>query len=235
MRLKPSILLTLTLWLAFALQLVADPFEYRVQHDHVFGSCKGNLIANDREIRYEATDGKHSQSWPYIDIQKVDVGPTQLVLKTFKSESWKKLEKDQTFHFSVLDVQFTMEHQEFLRSKLIRPMVARLVDGRGTASVSLPVRHRHRLGGCQGSLSFEGDRLTYVTDHTSDNRVWKLSEIETVGSSDAYHLRVATFNETFTFDLKSPLDAKVYDSLWKKIYHFDSPKLSTQKVAENKP
>ncbi|HEU0004533.1 MAG TPA: hypothetical protein VFS12_00965 [Terriglobia bacterium] len=32
-----------------------------------------------------------------------------------------------------------------------------------------------------------------------------------------YHLRVTTYNETFSFDLKSPLDPKVYDSLWKKI------------------
>jgi hypothetical protein len=232
MRLKPSILLTLTLWLAFALQLVADVFEYRVKHDHLFGSCEGRLIANDREIRYEAADGKHSQSWPYIDIQKVDVGATRLVLKTFKSESWKKLEKDQTFHFSVVDGQFTVEHQKFLRSKLSRPMVARLVEKKESAPASLPVRHQHRLSGCEGLLRLEGDRLTYVTDHAHDNRVWGLHEIETIGSPDTYHLRVTTLNETFNFDLKSPLDPKIYDLLWKRIYRLENtqaPELLNQR------
>ena len=74
----------------------AESFDFRVKHDHTLGSCEGRLIATDREIRYEATDGKHSRTWAYIDIQKLDVAsPTRLVLKTFESQSWKKLEKRQ--------------------------------------------------------------------------------------------------------------------------------------------
>lgn len=219
MKLKTSVLLIVILWGASVTRLGAESFEYRVKHDHVFGSCEGKLVASDSEIRYEAAGGKHSQSWPYIDIQELDIAsPRRMDLRTFKSEAWKKLEKDQTFHFSLLDGQLTVDDQEFLRSKLRRPMVARLVDGKEASSVSLPVRHRHRLGGCEGSLRLEGDRLMYVTDHANDSRSWRLNEIETLGSPDAYHLQVTTFNETFTFDLKSALDPKVYDSLWKKIY-----------------
>jgi hypothetical protein len=96
-------------------------------------------------------------------------------------------------------------------------MVARLVE-KADDKMLLPVRHRHALGGCEGQLSVEEDRLIYLTDHASDNRVWILSDVETIGSPDPYHLRVTTYNETFTFDLKSPLDSKVYDSLWKKVY-----------------
>jgi len=83
------------------------------------------------------------------------------------------------------------------------------------------VRHRHRLGGCEGQLSVEEERLIYSTDHASDNRVWMLREIESLGSSYPYHLRMTTYRETFIFDLKSSLDPNVYDSLWKKIYRLE--------------
>ena len=223
MKLKPSLLLVVIWSLSLALRLGAGPSEYRVKHDHVFGSCSGKLIADDREIRYEAAHGKHSQSWPYVDIQRLDVvSPTRLDLKTFKSESWKKFEKDETFHFLLLDGQITVGDQEFFRSKLSRPMVARVVEDKGTVLASLPVRHRHRLGGCEGRLQMEEDRLIYSTDHSNDNRIWRLSDIETIGSPDDYHLRVTTPNETFTFDLKSPLDHRIYDSLWKKIYRLEN-------------
>jgi hypothetical protein len=196
----------------------AESFQLRVKHDHTFGSCEGKLLLGDREIRYEAADGKHSRTWAYHDVQKLDVASfTRLVLKTFESQSWKKLEKDKVFEFSLLDNKMTPEQQEFLRAKLSRPMVARLVE-KADDKMLLPVRHRHALGGCEGQLSVEEDRLIYLTDHASDNRVWILSDVETIGSPDPYHLRVTTYNETFTFDLKSPLDSKVYDSLWKKVY-----------------
>lgn len=204
----------------------AESFDFRVKHDHTLGSCEGRLIATDREIRYEATGGKHSHTWAYIDIQKLDVAsPTRLVLKTFESQSWKKLEKDKVFDFSLIEGKVTPEQQDFLGAKLSRPMVARLVE-KADNSILLPARHRHALGGCEGQLSVEQDRLIYLTDQASDNRVWKLRDIETLGSPDPYHLRVTTYNETFTFDLKSPLDSKIYDSLWKKIYRLENPQAS---------
>ena len=204
----------------------AESFDFRVKHDHTLGSCEGSLSVTDREIQYEATDGKHSRTWAYIDIQKLDVASrTRLVLKTFESQSWWKLERDKVFDFSLIEAEITTEQQEFLRAKLSRPMVARLVE-KGECSTLLLVRHRHNLGGCEGQLSVEEERLIYLTDHASDNRAWKLRDIETIGSPDPYHLRVTTYNETFTFDLKSPLDPKVYDSLWKKIYRPDIPPAS---------
>ncbi|MEW5976394.1 MAG: hypothetical protein AB1898_11390 [Acidobacteriota bacterium] len=209
----------------------AESFEFRVKHDHTLGGCEGKLITGDREIRYEAADGKHSQRWAYIDIQKLDVASsTRLVLTTFQSQSWKKLERDKVFDFSLVDGKLTPERQEFLRAKLSRPMVARLVEKAEQNPTLLLVRHRHRLGGCEGQLSVEEERLIYLTDRASDNRVWKLREIETLGSPDPYHLRVTTYNETFTFDLKSPLDPKTYDLLWKKIYRLESAQTSKREL-----
>ena len=223
MQSKSFSVLVLILWVATGTLLRADSSEYRVKHDHALGSCQGKLIVNDQEIRYEQSDERHAQSWPHMDIQKLDVvSPTQITLKTFKSANWKKLGKDETFKFSLIEGQLTAANQEFLRSKLSRPMVARLTEPKETTSVAFPVRHRHRVGGCEGRLQVDEDRLVYFTDRSNDSRIWKLNEIETIGSPDPYHFRVTTYNETFTFDLKSPLDPNVYDSLWKKIYRLEN-------------
>ena len=131
------------------------------------------------------------------------------------------MEKDKAFEFELIDGKLSAAEQEFLRARLSRPMVARLVEKTDRGSPILLVRHRHRLGGCEGQLSIEEDRLTYLTARAEDNRVWRLPEIESVGSPDLYHLRVTTYNETFTFDLKSSLDPHLYDSLWKKIYRLE--------------
>lgn len=89
-----TFILGLVICLALTGVAQAESFEFRVKHDHTLGSCEGKLMANDREIGYEAADGKHSQTWAYIDIQKLDVAsPTRLVLTTFQNESWKKLKK----------------------------------------------------------------------------------------------------------------------------------------------
>jgi hypothetical protein len=233
-----NFLISLVMGLMLTKVCFAEPFGFRVKHDHTLGSCDGKLIATDQEIRYDAIDGKHSRMWAYIDIQKLDVAsPTRLVLKTFESHSWKNLERDKVFEFSLLEAKVTPEQQEFLRGKLSRPMVARLVE-KTEGSTLLPVRHRHRLGGCEGQLSVEEERLVYLTDHASDNRTWKLREIETLGSPDPYHLRVTTYNETFTFDLKSPLNPKVYDSLWKKIHRLEkaqAPELKDQGTSNEEP
>jgi len=213
----------LLFWAVTVTALHASTCEYSVKHDHALGSCQGKLILADQEVRYEASDGKHSRSWSYIDIQKLDfASSTCLILKSFKSTSWKKLARDEVFKFVLTGAQLSSADQEVIRSKLSRPVIARLTEAKETTSLAFPVRHRHRVGGCEGRLQVEGDRLVYSSDRANDTRVWKLSEIETIGSPDPYHLRITTYNETFTFDLKSPLDPNLYETLWKKIYRLET-------------
>ena len=67
-----NLVTSLVIGLTLTAVCLAEPFDFRVKHDHTLGSCGGKLIAGDREIRYEATDGKHSHTWAFIDIQKLD-------------------------------------------------------------------------------------------------------------------------------------------------------------------
>jgi hypothetical protein len=224
--------LILGLLLVAAAPVRAESFEYRVKHDHALGSCQGKLIVNDHAIDYEASNGKHSQRWPYLEVQRLDVSATRVSLETYQSRGWEKLKKDKTFEFRLLEGQFTAETQEFLRSKLSRPMVARLIGTKGSDAGVLSVRHRHRLGGCQGELRVEEDRLLYSTDLARDNRAWTFDQIETLGSSDPYHLRITTYNETFTFELKKPLEEKTYGFLWAKVNRLEAAPLARHKVGQ---
>jgi hypothetical protein len=180
-------------------------------------------------INYEASDGKHSQQWPYLDIQRLDVSSTRVSFETYQSQGWEKLKRDKIFEFRLLEGQLTAETQEFLRSKLSRPMVGRLIGTTGSDMGLLLVRHRHRLGGCEGELRVEKDRLLYSTDLARDKRAWTFDEIETIGSPDPYHLRVTTYNETFTFDLKKALEEKAYRFLWAKVHRLDAAPLPWNK------
>jgi hypothetical protein len=199
-----------------------EAFEYRVKHDHALGSCQGKLVLGDHAIDYEASDGKHSQRWPYLDVRRLDVSSTRVRLETYQSQGWEKLTRDKAFQFRLLEGELAAQTQEFLRSKLSRPMVARLPGPNGSDVGLLPVRHRHRLGGCEGELRVEKDRLLYSTDLARDRRAWAFDEIETIGSADPYHLRVTTYNETFTFDLKKALEEKAYRFLWAKVHRLDA-------------
>jgi hypothetical protein len=45
-----------------------------------------------------------------------------------------------------------------------------------------------------------------------------LEDIESFASSDKFSLRLSSRFETFTFDLKLPLEQRAYDVLWQAVY-----------------
>jgi hypothetical protein len=210
-------------WIALTIPIRAETIEFNVKHEHVRGSCRGKLIIDDNQIRYIADNGKHSGQWAYVDIQKLDVSPKEIEVQSFQSGPKWKLGSDKVYEFTLLDSELTYAQQEFLRSKLSRPMVARLVDTSSSPLQKLPVRHRHTLGGCEGILSIYQDRIVYSTDFARHSRDWRYSDLETVGSPDRYHLRITSHDETFTFDLKTVLDQKTYDFLWDKVNGLTRP------------
>ena len=45
-----------------------------------------------------------------------------------------------------------------------------------------------------------------------------MRDIRSFGTTGAYDLRLSTEQESFSFDLKQPLNQEVYDYLWQRIY-----------------
>jgi hypothetical protein len=117
----------------------------------------------------------------------------------------------------------------FLNARSPRPVRTRIAFGPGNGSDAggaleqgiiqqIPVRHRHRLGGCQGTLSILGDRIVYETEDPDDSRTWRLADIESFASTGEFDLRVSTAEETYRFDLKVPLDDQAYRHMWQNVY-----------------
>ena len=119
-----------------------------------------------------------------------------------------------------------------ISAHLKRPLTNRVVPRTTNASYSIPVKHLHAFGGCEGELEFAKDTIYYRTDNEKDAREWKLGrDVESVWSTDLYHPEIYVadnnrreFSRTrvFRFDLKERLDPDFYRSLKMKLYRLDS-------------
>jgi hypothetical protein len=67
------------------------------------------------------------------------------------------------------------------------------------------------------------DKIIFRADHKEDSRIWQLDDIESFASSDKFSLRLSSRFETFTFDLKLPLEQRAYDVIWQAVYAPGAP------------
>ena len=212
--------------LAFALFLqtasASPPFILQVKHAHTIGSCAGTLTFSQNEVRFETKEKNHQRVWTYPDVQFFEiVSPTELQIHSYEDEGILKLGRDRDFTFRLTSGELTTELYQFLVIKSPRTVVTHLVFSGTEVIQEIPVRHRHRLGGCQGTLTIARDKIIYRTDHPGDSRIWPLKDVESFASNDRFQLRVSTAFETFTFDLKLPLKEATYEHIWKAVYSPD--------------
>ena len=58
----------------------------------------------------------------------------------------------------------------------------------------MAVKHLHSFGGCEGTLRFTEDAITYVTENENDAREWSLvRDVHSVWSSDRYQLQIHAY------------------------------------------
>ena len=57
--------------MAVCYPLTAQEVRFPVRHDHVIGSCAGELIFREDRIEYATHDAKHARVWKYGDIQQI--------------------------------------------------------------------------------------------------------------------------------------------------------------------
>jgi hypothetical protein len=66
-----AILMIMSLLLAG--NALAETFQ--VRHDHIVGSCKGELTFNDTSVEYSTGRTEHARVWKYEDIQQLEIAP----------------------------------------------------------------------------------------------------------------------------------------------------------------
>jgi hypothetical protein len=189
-----------------------------VKHQHAVGSCAGTLTFSSSGVRYETAEKGHSRTWRYPDVKYFEIVSTnQIAIHTFEDSGLLRLGEDRDYTFNVTGGKVTDDLYKLLVDKSPRAVVNRLIPADSPIVQEIPARHRHNLGGCEGTLIIEEDKVIYKTAHKDDSRVWQLKDLESFASIDRFRLRLSTAFETFNFDLKLPLEKSAYDLLWNAV------------------
>ena len=215
----------LTVFLGF--QVNAQEFRYEVEQDRTIGHRDGELIISENGIEYRARKrANENRQWTYSgDIKVLEIlSPTKIRIWTYKDRK-ALLGKDESLTFKLVDAQLDQKVSDFLRERLPRGFVTSFVEEDGTLLATIPVKHSHRFGGCEGLLKVYPDRLIYDSETGHDSRSWRWTDIRSVGRPDIYRLDIETFepqigasSRSFNFTLKEQMPDRIYDLLWSRIY-----------------
>jgi hypothetical protein len=206
---------------------------FTVEHDHLWRSCKGELVFGDATVEYSTPNAEHARAWKYEDIQQLEIGPERISILTYNVRKIE-LGADQSFNFKVLSGRLTDEFRRQLEAKLSRPLVSSIIPDATAARYTIPARHRKFLDDSQGMLELGEEYVIYRADKPTDSRVWRYDELLSVGSTGPFQLRLGAVKKTggeygeeknYVFDLKRKLEPEEYDFIWEKIHR---PKISPQ-------
>jgi hypothetical protein len=209
-----------------ALQVGAQEFKYKVQQDRLIGHRDGELIISTDHVEFRAKEEDESRSWAYGEIKLFEIlSATRVRVWTYQNR--KLTGQEESLSFKIIDGRIDQQVSDFLRERIARPLVTSLTrDETGSEPLAeIPVKHVHRLGGCQGVLRVYADRLIYETAGGHDSRSWRWSDIRAVGRPDVDRFEVLTFEpqfggpkRSFNFILKERLADRTYDFIWSRVF-----------------
>jgi hypothetical protein len=193
-----------------------ETFEYRVHRMRLGRPEPGSIQIDESGIRYAADNGKTGFTIPFRDLLEVNVADPKSIQIEQYDVLKRKLGGRRSYRFR-LEGTHDDRLAAFLASKLSHPLIGAYPISEQKA-FEIPAYHRRALGGSHGSLRIGSDGIRYVTPDEKDSRTWLYRDIETIGATDQFHLRVTTTFETFTFDLKDRLPEDAYQLAWTHIY-----------------
>lgn len=213
-------------WICLFVLLSAAPLwaasTLRVSHDHdPFGRCHGELTFGDGGIEFVSDKPEHSRSWSWVDIQSFDRrSDRRFSILTWEDQFWKP-GLDRSYDFTVSPGGDPLDEATFERVRRgLQGLVTDRLPRPIKAEYSVPVKHLHRLGGCQGTLHFSVEWIVFESEQPGESRTWRRGrDVESFWSPDPYQLEVHVFEENpesfgrnrrFRFRLKERLDHDFY-------------------------
>ena len=203
----------------------AQEFKYTVELDRLVGHQDGELIISNNSVEYRRSKKEESRSWSYGDIRLFEIlSPTKVRIWTYKD---RKLvfREDESLTFKIIEGQIDSTLSDFLRERIKRPFVTSILEQEDAVVAQIPVKHSHRLGGCEGVLRVYSDKLIYESKTGHDSRSWRWTDVRSVGHHDSYRFDVETFepqtgasSRSFNFVLKEQMDDRTYDMIWSRVY-----------------
>ena len=209
-----------------ALRANAQEFKYKVRQDRLIGHRDGELIISTDHVEFRTKKANDSRSWAYGEIKLFEIlSPTRVRVWTYQNR--KLMVQEESFSFNIVEGRIDQQASDFLRDHISRPLVTSLTDDETGSEplAEIPVKHLHRLSGCQGVLRVYADRLIYEAAEGHDSRSWRWTDIRAVGRPDVDRFEVLTFEpqfggpkRSFNFILKEQLADKTYDFIWSRVF-----------------
>ena len=212
-----KILLTLLLCAPGPAQ-AAEAFQFPVVRDKLLRDESGHLTIDDEGIIYRSENGKTTLRFAYADIRKANLSRPHVIRLQTYDRSKRKLTRNRSYEFRLKEKVTDSRLARFLIQRLARPLVG-FYELAGESSGEIPVYHRHRLGGCHGVLRIVEEGIQFVSEQSVDSRSWLYQDLETLGSSSPFNLRVRSFVETYMFDLKDRVPEETYRLIWQRIHN----------------
>ena len=195
-----------------ATALGAAPKSYNVVHKHLRHGGAGVLKIDDAGITFtESGKGstvKDSRVWKFEDIQELRLGPDFLRILTYEP-SLRTLNRDRAYVFERTPAAIATEWYPIFRAKLDKRFVAALADPDVVPEWQMPVRG--------GTLVVGKDRIVFKSVRPGESRTWRMSDVESVGSSGPFDLTISVLERTFRFQLKEEMSDSRYQALWMRV------------------
>ena len=196
--------------------LARGEFRYEVSRDKFWGGEAGALTIDRSGVHYRSKNEKTVLDFAFDDIREADVSDPRKVRLFSYERAKKRLARPRLYQFKILEGTTGEALAAFLVERLERPVVGAYGIQEGAGGIR--AYHRHVLGGCDGSLRFDGDAVGFDSTNQKHSRTWVYADIETIGTTDPFHFRLTTYAETYNFDLKERLSPEDYRSIWRSLY-----------------
>ena len=195
----------------------ADSFEFAVVRDHIPRKEAGRLVISETGVSYRSAHQKTVIDIPLLNVLQADVSDPKIIRIETYDITRKALLGRQVHVFRLQSGVHDDSLTRFLSRALQRPVIGAY----GAASqpgTLIPAYHRHRFGGCHGTIRIDTDAIRFASDRPEDSRTWLYRDLETLGTMNPFHFRVSTLAETFNFDLKERLPESAYDLAARRVY-----------------
>jgi len=194
-------------------------WESQARLHHGLGSSQGSLALSQDGILFRPTTGS-TLHWPFLEIQTFDLlSPHRLVITGYENRGWHE-HGERKYRFD-LSVAIPPDIAAELARRVAKPVRNADPNPAATSFATISARHRTLAGGTNGTLHFGPDGIDYLTTNGQGGRSWRWSDIQTLAKPDPFQLRVNSYRETFTFELKQPMSRELFDRLWDEIYAHD--------------
>jgi len=206
-------------WFFFfsAAALAADSFKFPVARVRpLWPDEPGQLEIGAAGISYQSANGKTKVHAAMDDIREADVADPKIIHIETYDRLRRKLGERREYTFRLLEGTHGEDLAQFFSQRIPRP-----VEGfYTTAPPAFTIRayHRHALRGVPGQLEIGPQAIRFVAEKPADSRTWLYRDLDSIGNSDPFHLRVSTGAETYMFDLKERLKPEAYDFAWQKVF-----------------